>query len=736
MITNDNIISEIKSKKIAATIAQDLGLHDFDLYKKINELESMGYSFDRKYFSDGTFQYTFKDLQKLSDEIVIRTNDSEREIQVLCISDLHTTSSNENKDLLKRAYDYAYNRGIRLIFLGGDIINGTYNRIDNHFDDGMTQVDEFLKVYPFSNDVLTFGTGGDHDFSILTHQSIDPLKAITSKRHDIVIPGYGITNLRIYNASIALIHKIQGLVEDATIRNVKKDKIITIEGHHHQPGFSTITGNTNIWLPSIAKNDNLISGFSILTLSYGKKYALYKIKLENFTMIDNQIVFIGVSQNLVETKEELANLFYKKDAHVITKNNNPLIVETNYEEVVDRLRDANKTKTEKIDNLTTENESLKESLKEKKENIKTISEENNTIKELNNNLTRTVKSQVKSIKNLTVEVTEAINENAELKNNISDMEEENATLSSKLEKQTNDNKALKTYVSKVKDTNTRKDNRISMLESENNKLKTSRDKLNENNEELKQTNKKLLEELNEYKSLLKEYQVSHLIKESEKDINEKLNDIAEHREIVKKTCEHLADNLMKHKETITKPSNHEEDIHKLYEAISKIDDIKDVCFYNKFKKERIKEYSKYLHGLEKEEPKLVEETNEKEFFYKEFKKERIEEFKKYLKKQNKEEHKKEMHIIATGTGKTILNEAVKMVEALPVSQEKLEDEIYTERMCDVLNTASLSLSGEKEKKRVLKVTKSIQKDEKLINSQLPRQARVEELKRQVANKKR
>jgi hypothetical protein len=56
-------------------------------------------------------------------------------------------------------------------------------------------------------------------------------------------------------------------------------------------------------------------------------------------------------------------------------------------------------------------------------------------------------------------------------------------------------------------------------------------------------------------------------------------------------------------------------------------------------------------------------------------------------------------------------------------------------MCDVMDEVSLQLSGEVEKKRILKVNKSIEKEKKYNRSQMTREERIEELKKKMASKK-
>ena len=64
----------------------------------------------------------------------------------------------------------------------------------------------------------------------------------------------------------------------------------------------------------------------------------------------------------------------------------------------------------------------------------------------------------------------------------------------------------------------------------------------------------------------------------------------------------------------------------------------------------------------------------------------------------------------------------------------VETNDYTEKMCDMFDKVSLELSDGEEKKKTLKIHKSIEKGKKIDKSQMSKAERLEELKKKFANK--
>lgn len=650
---NDIILEEIKKNKLAANIAYDLHIHDLDLYKKVNELQNIGYSFKRKFYSDGTFAYINGNDNSTNNSkyIDILTDKSEERISILCLSDTHISSTGENADLIKRAFDYGYNKGIRLVFLGGDILNGNFGWCGKTIDDGITQVERFLEVYPHSNDVLTIGVGGNHELSILEDEYIDPIKMITSRRHDIVIPGYRVTEIRINNANMALCHPTTKIHVNEPVEVLEDDRI-KIEGHHHKYGFYVNNKTTTVALPATSNLDQGLGGFVELTLKFSKNLLIKEIKAEYITYINGRFVTLATSTNNI-TQKSYTTGHYKKGFHLIFENNYPLLPEVNNSEEVERLKSLNEQNVNSIKSLENENTELKEKLEQENLNKINAQNKNEDLKDENRRLTNTVKTHAQAINRLTGEVSTTQKENEELKSSLGILKEKEEVLSSQLTREFNTNESLKSSISKMKKDISNKDNKITKLETKNTDLEKNNKKITESYNSLKNSHEEILRELNEYKALLEQYKNGKLVSE----VNS--TDVVEE---VKKAV------LIAETEELTPE--------KMYSI----------------KKEQIEKYKEFL----KKEPK--EETIDN----------RREEFLQIVEEFNEEEKQ----------------------------TDPFEDEEFVERMCDVMDNVSMQLSGEEEKKRIIKDKKAYNKGKRIDNSQLTRDEQIEKLKRKYNYKNR
>ena len=441
-----DIINCINNGFTAAEMAVKLKIHDLDLYREINKLKNEGYTLSRKYYSDGNFKYTFDANYHMNDkEINIITNPNEKEVKVLCMSDLHYTSRFQNLDMVHRAYDYAKKNGIKLVFIGGDILHGKFGQDERSFEDGIIQIEKFINDYPFSNDILTFGVGGDHDESIYFTEHINPIKVISSRRHDIVIPNYVYSPLRIKGARIQLNHKYldDGIHQHMSsyIKIPTNEYEISLNGHSHKYDFIDFGERININLPTTSNMNPTINGFIELTLNFNTEGRLNYVSSRYITYINGKevtLVYNGGCVNYVYNKvNNIENYTHK----VI---NNPFKPSKfkNDDEIISSLNDEVTNVKNKLENVLSDNEKLTSALNDANEE------------------TERLRKVVSSSKHNRTEKNQKINK----------LETENKRIS-------DSNKQL----------------------TENNK------KLNDDNKSLKEANKELLEELKEYKALLGEY---------------------------------------------------------------------------------------------------------------------------------------------------------------------------------------------------------------------------------------
>lgn len=636
-----NLLNSIKAGMTAAELAVKFQLHDLDLYQEINKLENAGYTLSRNYYSDGKFKYTFagRDLSNLHETNII-TKPNEKEVRILCMSDLHYTSKFQNLDVVHKAYEYAKNNGINLIFIGGDLLHGNFGFGETEFEAGIEQIRKFLKDFPFDNDILTVAIGGDHDSSIYYKEMINPIDVIRKERHNIVIPNYFANIIKIKDSNIVLRHLV---TKNKTISQNFGIEIPTcgevfINGHPHRYDFYDNGSNISINLPTTSDLTSTLNGFVVMNLIYNNGH-LSRVESDYITYIN------GKEVTLVHNA---GNISYKGS----TVDN----VEDYCHQVV-----------------------------------------NNPYKQLDRNLEET------TIKNLNEELKKTQNDLSEAKLQNEKLDTTNNSLMSSLEEANKEKERLAKVVSNYKNEKASKEIKIENLENENKRVLESNKQITKNNKNLKEENKRvrdkneeLLNELNKYKKLLEEYQNS----------NVQVVEIKEETiEIVEETPK-----------------------------VMSLEEKNELEFYLKeFKKDRIQEFKEYLKNQKSEEQIPTID-------YDAFKRMRIEEFKEYLKnhpevlnskKEEQNENNLKVAVVSNG------NRIHEIVKTMVMNELEIEDSSridFHEKMESVMDAATYELMGEKEKKKVKKLNKALDKGQKIYISQLTKAERLDLLKNKYSKK--
>jgi predicted MPP superfamily phosphohydrolase len=92
----------------------------------------------------------------------------------------------EELSLLDNAFEYCEKNGINIILNCGDFIDGKSSNYNQIITDAYHQIEYFLDNYPKSDSIITFGVGGNHDYSI--HNKFDIQRALD-------LAGYSLTNI-------------------------------------------------------------------------------------------------------------------------------------------------------------------------------------------------------------------------------------------------------------------------------------------------------------------------------------------------------------------------------------------------------------------------------------------------------------------------------------------------------------------------------------------------------------
>ena len=250
------IIKEIDDGKTCNEICSSLSISRKELYYFMQSLKNEGIDFIRKYYSDGVIKYA--PVKKARDivntdsntvDLITQTNGNYEKF--LVISDTHLGHPKERLDLLDRVYNYARKNDIGVIFLCGDLIDGTYTKSvkERSRDEIFKQVEYFINKYPFDNNITNIAVLGDHDYSALSTYYINLKDVLMNKRHDFLIGGYNNTSVNIKNDNIHLFHSLNG----GKITTNGYSPII-LKGHTH--AYSSAKkedGTLEISVPSISE---------------------------------------------------------------------------------------------------------------------------------------------------------------------------------------------------------------------------------------------------------------------------------------------------------------------------------------------------------------------------------------------------------------------------------------------------------------------------------------------------
>ena len=115
---NKRIIELINNGRTLNEISTQLGLTHPQIYTRLKTLQIHGFEFVRIYFYDGNIKYI--PMNKVSDTnrdgIDLITKNTDQQIKIMLISDIHLGSKYDDINLLNKIYDYCItNTSVKLI---------------------------------------------------------------------------------------------------------------------------------------------------------------------------------------------------------------------------------------------------------------------------------------------------------------------------------------------------------------------------------------------------------------------------------------------------------------------------------------------------------------------------------------------------------------------------------------------------------------------------------------------
>lgn len=228
---NQRIIELIEQNKSIKEISSILGLSEKQFFVRLKYMIDYGYQIEPSYSCDSNIHYNLVKKKNIERDNTIRIKipNSTKEFRSVAISDLHVGNVDANVDLFKRVYEYIAKEGIHIVFICGDIIEGTHTSDLKDLKDIYSQIETFIKKYPYDRDIINIIVLGNHDFHSKHYDGLDIMKRIERSRYDIVPIGYGKGIVKLKQDSLLLSHKLS-IVEDPDIGNECK---LALVGHGH-----------------------------------------------------------------------------------------------------------------------------------------------------------------------------------------------------------------------------------------------------------------------------------------------------------------------------------------------------------------------------------------------------------------------------------------------------------------------------------------------------------------------
>ena len=127
-------------------------------------------------------------------------------------------------------------------------IDGTFSRGKKIVELYFKQFEHFALNYPYDKDIVTFGVGGNHDYSIKLKNDFDFIKFCKMYRDDVVVKSYADSILNLGEDTILMHHDIEGF------QKVNKLSKIVLNGHRHRYSANYINNkkSLNIYVPTLS----------------------------------------------------------------------------------------------------------------------------------------------------------------------------------------------------------------------------------------------------------------------------------------------------------------------------------------------------------------------------------------------------------------------------------------------------------------------------------------------------
>lgn len=293
-----NIINLINLGKTNREICEKLNIDYKTLYFELKKVHGINRNYDREYFYDGKIISKGNQKNKYGKGNTLNIGNNNT-LRFLIISDLHYGNRLENVEAVNRAFNYAKKRGINIILVCGDFIDGAFSKGKQIIERYFKQLEHFVLDYPYDKDIITFGVGGNHDYSVKFIDAFDFIKFCSMYRDDVIIDNYANSFLNIGKETIQMCHEINGFH-----KIISSSKII-LNGHIHKYDIKQDKDNyrLNIYVPTISNliqtvpealeielslNNGELENINIKEICFGNRDIILSEKDFNFNK-DNEL---------------------------------------------------------------------------------------------------------------------------------------------------------------------------------------------------------------------------------------------------------------------------------------------------------------------------------------------------------------------------------------------------------------------------------------------------------------
>ncbi len=271
------------------------------------KLRSMGVQLRCNYYDNGEVSYKIIRMKKQepvnnNEFINLKLANDSLRLNCVAISDLHYGNSLARVDLVDKLFDYCKRNNIHTIFCCGDLIDGTYTKGRQDIANVYAQMEYFIKNYPRCDDIVTFGVGGDHDYSALSMSGLNALVGILNHRSDVIVPDFNNVSVDVNSDKIFLHHKIK-----AFDKKYGGYASLFLKGHTHTYASRMIGSEfLELTVPSLSDICTTMPSFVEMKISFKSGY-IKEILIKHLGYKDSDFVLLSENSFVLTDKKKSNN---------------------------------------------------------------------------------------------------------------------------------------------------------------------------------------------------------------------------------------------------------------------------------------------------------------------------------------------------------------------------------------------------------------------------------------------